>query len=1325
MALLRHSDAQFLRKVASVYWRHNRDRLLAAVKVRKTEANFSKIGSEIMPFHRILAWIKPQTSRTGKKSRRGRSRNRSFHSWIEALEDRRLMTSVTMNFGGNYNFNSFAGVGFQRNTVTALYASVNGEPDTNRNDFTAKIQWGDGATSTGELVPIGATGTQGMFLIKGSHDYEKTSTGYATTITVTGPGGSSFTASGCRISVSAMPSGIPGTQPESDSGAGQPENVSITFGQVGTINTYAGVGFDRNEVATLYASLNNKPDANLDDFQAQINWGDDDSWTPAELVYVGSNTSQAEYLVKGSHIYSTPSTGMPFVIYATGPDGTSASASERGALVSEMPSGLPGTPPESTETGEAENVQLTLGTTGNISAHVGVGLQDVPVATLFASLNGKPDASLSDGHVKINWGDDSNWSDGELVYQSSNSTQAEYLVLGSHTYESPDQGYPIVIDGIGHDGTTYNGLECWAAVDTNAGITLGDLNPDEWTVNRPGYVGDIDVEGGVKGYQNLQVTGLPAGLSATLVGGTASQESSSPQHGDIVISGTPLQAGTFLIGVSLQDGNGNRAAGSEVLTVDSTISLGNLSPTQWVVNKPGYDGTVGISGGSGEYRNLQVSGLPSGLSASISGNVIEITGTPTQSGAFNLNFSIQDSTGASATGKGTLLVTASSLSLTPTTLPNATAGQRFSLSISAVGGSGQYSFAKTAGTLPSGITLTNGGLLSGTANVAGTYNFTVQATDVAISGLKGTQAYTLIVNPAAAASITVTAPTTATAGTAFKVTVTAKDPFGNKYNGAITLTSSNGEAVSPSTLTLTGGAGSTNVTLTKAGITTLSAIAGTASGRSNSITISPAAVYTVKLNAPTSSAAGTGFSVTVNATDKFGNGVNGTVKLTASDGQAVTPSSVAVKTGTGTAVVTLKNADLVQLTGSIGTVTGQSSGTNITTPALDASKVLFSLSASFNADPEIQKAAIDLFNQLAPNANDFVKLSGAIYHATSQGINTAINAAKGLLNTIMPKPAPGTNDFGTFVKEIVHGGLDTLLDDLKLVTQAVLFNQQPKAVQVQEAIKAAQLTSGAAKNIAQYVAQNPQQAVTNTMKFLQGQIAEIQQRPAYFGGSLLANAAITELSEGTGAIGPIVGGLSKLEQFGLQETETATQLLASGAANQLQGQATSLVGTVATQAARDLNLQRLLNYTQGLTARLNAVLNPQNGRLNCFLVAEQAVNYFRGGAAAVTPVSDIGPFMNPEGYIQKMFGAEFSTPTTIQNADQALLAASKNADYGIAAFEWSGGGMGHAINWFNLNGKIVYLDFQLGEMYTAETLSAAYGAGNLQFVNLTGIAPRF
>src|SRR6202023_3246097 len=105
---------------------------------------------------------------------------------------------------------------------------------------------------------------------------------------------------------------------------------------------------------------------------------------------------------------------------------------------------------------------------------------------------------------------------------------------------------------------------------------------------------------------------------------------------------------------------------------------------------------------------------------------------------------------------------ASSLTLSPTTLANATANSPCSATLSATGGSGTYSFAVSAGTLPSWLSLNGStGVLSGTPTTSGTSTFTITATDSNASSLKGSQAYTLTVN--AASSLTLSPPTLANA----------------------------------------------------------------------------------------------------------------------------------------------------------------------------------------------------------------------------------------------------------------------------------------------------------------------------------------------------------------------------------------------------------------------------------------------------------------------------------------------------------------------------------------------------------------------------------
>lgn len=74
----------------------------------------------------------------------------------------------------------------------------------------------------------------------------------------------------------------------------------------------------------------------------------------------------------------------------------------------------------------------------------------------------------------------------------------------------------------------------------------------------------------------------------------------------------------------------------------------------------------------------------------------------------------------------------SPLSVTTSSLANATVGTAYTASLAASGGSGQgYGWKVSSGSLPAGLSLATAGSISGTPSTAGTSSFTVQVTDSA------------------------------------------------------------------------------------------------------------------------------------------------------------------------------------------------------------------------------------------------------------------------------------------------------------------------------------------------------------------------------------------------------------------------------------------------------------------------------------------------------------------------------------------------------------------------------------------------------------------
>jgi hypothetical protein len=67
--------------------------------------------------------------------------------------------------------------------------------------------------------------------------------------------------------------------------------------------------------------------------------------------------------------------------------------------------------------------------------------------------------------------------------------------------------------------------------------------------------------------------------------------------------------------------------------------------------------------------------------------------------------------------------------ITPGSLATPVLNVAYSATFSAAGGTGPYTWSLASGTLPTGLSLSAAGVLSGTPTVPGTYSFQIEVTD--------------------------------------------------------------------------------------------------------------------------------------------------------------------------------------------------------------------------------------------------------------------------------------------------------------------------------------------------------------------------------------------------------------------------------------------------------------------------------------------------------------------------------------------------------------------------------------------------------------------
>jgi uncharacterized protein (TIGR03437 family) len=157
-----------------------------------------------------------------------------------------------------------------------------------------------------------------------------------------------------------------------------------------------------------------------------------------------------------------------------------------------------------------------------------------------------------------------------------------------------------------------------------------------------------------------------------------------------------------------------------------------------------YSAYVSASGGTAPYTYTGT-GAPAGITVSSFGSV---SGTTTQTGNFSLSITATDGSGTQAAATFTLLINpAPPLAVPGGTLTSTSVQTPISQTISATGGAPPYTFSLLSGSLPTGLTLQPSGTITGVPLNAGTFGFTVRATDKTGASAVGSYFVTIMPPP--------------------------------------------------------------------------------------------------------------------------------------------------------------------------------------------------------------------------------------------------------------------------------------------------------------------------------------------------------------------------------------------------------------------------------------------------------------------------------------------------------------------------------------------------------------------------------------------------
>jgi len=338
---------------------------------------------------------------------------------------------------------------------------------------------------------------------------------------------------------------------------------------------------------------------------------------------------------------------------------------------------------------------------------------------------------LSNGTVGVTYNSSFSASGGTAPYSYSITSGSLPTGLSLNNSTGTLSGTPtaggafnLTITAADTNGAT--GSQTYSLTVSAPSITLSPGSLSNGTVGTP-YSATLSSTGGTAPYSYTITSGsLPTGLSLNT--------------GTGAISGIPSVAGAYNLTITATDTNSATRSQAYSITIGAQVPVSTAVIAVVPANSSLNPITLNISGGAA--TSVAVASAASHGTATASGTSISYTPAAGFSGADSFTYTATNASGTSSPATVSITVSAPTLTITPTTLPNGTQSTAYSQTLTTSAGTAPYSYRITSGSLPAGLSLnTSSGVFSGTPTAGGAFNLTITVTDA--NGATGSQPYSL------------------------------------------------------------------------------------------------------------------------------------------------------------------------------------------------------------------------------------------------------------------------------------------------------------------------------------------------------------------------------------------------------------------------------------------------------------------------------------------------------------------------------------------------------------------------------------------------------